>query len=72
MIETSKFVDVVLPLGIKQRYFVQGYLYCLHYTLCLMQLSVACNLIPMGDTDVNLAVNYKSEMMLDNGLCILM
>ena len=21
---------------------------CLHYTLCLMQLSVACNLIPRG------------------------
>ena len=45
---TSKVVDVLLPLGIKYRYFVQGYLYCLHYTLCLMRLYVACNLIPKG------------------------
>jgi hypothetical protein len=29
-----KVVDVMLLLGRKQQSFVQGYLYCLHYTLC--------------------------------------
>jgi hypothetical protein len=38
--ETSKVVDVLLPLGRKQQSCVQGHLLCLHYTLCLMQLSV--------------------------------
>jgi hypothetical protein len=32
---TSKVVDVLLLLGRKQQYFVQGHLYCLLYTLCL-------------------------------------
>src|SRR3954463_9141472 len=38
----------MLLLGRKQQCFVQGQLYCLLCTLCLMQLSVACNLIPEG------------------------
>jgi hypothetical protein len=46
--ETSKVVDVLLPLGRKQHSCVQGHLFCLHYTLCLMQLSVVRNLILVG------------------------
>jgi hypothetical protein len=34
-----------LPLGRKQHSYVQGHMLCLHYTLCLMQLSVVRNLI---------------------------
>jgi hypothetical protein len=30
-----KVVDVLLLLGRKQQSYVQGHLYCLHYTLCL-------------------------------------
>jgi hypothetical protein len=39
---------VLLPLGRKQHPYVQGHLLCLHYTLCLMQLSVVRNLILKG------------------------
>jgi hypothetical protein len=49
--ETSKVVDVLLPLGIKQHSYVQGHMLSLHYTLCLMQLSVVRNLILMGCSD---------------------
>jgi hypothetical protein len=49
--ETSKVVDVLLPLGIKQHSCVQGNSFCLHYTLCLMQLSVVRNLILMRCSD---------------------
>jgi hypothetical protein len=49
--ETSKVVDVLLPLGRKQHSYVQGHMLCLHYTLCLMQLSVVRNLILMGCSD---------------------
>jgi hypothetical protein len=42
---------VLLPLGRKQHSCVQGYLFCLHYTLCLMQLSIVCNLILVGCSD---------------------
>jgi hypothetical protein len=42
---------VLLPLGRKQHSYVQGQSFCLHYTLCLMQLSVVCNLILMGCSD---------------------
>jgi hypothetical protein len=42
---------VLLPLGRKQHSCVQGYLFCLHYTLCLMQLSVIRNLILVGYSD---------------------
>jgi hypothetical protein len=49
--ETSKILDVLLPLGRKQHSCVQGYSFCLHYTLCLMQLSVVRNLIIEGCSD---------------------
>jgi hypothetical protein len=49
--ETSKVVDVLLPLGRKQHSCVQGHSFCLHYTLCLMQLSVVRNLILEGCSD---------------------
>jgi hypothetical protein len=39
---------VLLPLGRKQHPYLQGHMLCLHYTLCLMQLSIVCNLILMG------------------------
>jgi hypothetical protein len=42
---------VQLPLGRKQHSCVQGHSSCLHYTLCLMQLSVVRNLILEGCSD---------------------
>jgi hypothetical protein len=42
---------VLLPLGRKQHSYVQGHTFCLHYTLCLMQLSIVRNLILMGCSD---------------------
>jgi hypothetical protein len=42
---------VLLPLGRKQHSCVQGHSFCLHYTLCLMQLSVVRNLILEGCSD---------------------
>jgi hypothetical protein len=44
-------VDVLLPLGRKQYSCVQGHSFCLHYTLCLIQLSVVRNLIFEGCSD---------------------
>jgi hypothetical protein len=41
----------MLPLGRKQHSCIQGYSFCLHYTLCLMQLSVVRNLILVGCSD---------------------
>jgi hypothetical protein len=41
----------MLPLGRKQHSYVQGHMFCLYYTLCLMQLSVVRNLILMGCSD---------------------
>jgi hypothetical protein len=49
--KTSKVVDELLPLGRKQHSYIQGNMLCLHYTLCLMQLSVVRNLILMGCSD---------------------
>jgi hypothetical protein len=49
--ETSKIVDVLLPLGRKQHSCVQGHSFYLYYTLCLMQLSVVRNLILVGCSD---------------------
>jgi hypothetical protein len=49
--ETSKVVDVLLPLGRKQHSYVQGHMLCLYYTLCLMQLSVIRNIILEGCSD---------------------
>ena len=51
MTETSKVVDVLLLLGRKQHSYAQGHMLCLHYTLCLMQLSVVRNLILIGCLD---------------------
>ena len=51
MTETSKIVDVLLLLGRKQHSYAQGHMLCLHYTLCLMQVSVVRNLILMGCLD---------------------
>ena len=51
MTETSKVVDVLLLLGRKQHSYAQGHMLYLHYTLCLMQLSVVRNLILMGCSD---------------------
>jgi hypothetical protein len=42
---------VLLPLGRKQHSYLQRHMLCLHYTLCLMQLSVVRNLILMGCSD---------------------
>jgi hypothetical protein len=42
---------VLLLLGRKQHSCVQGHSFCLHYTLCLMQLFVVCNLILEGCSD---------------------
>jgi hypothetical protein len=53
--ETSKVVDVLLPLGRKQHSYVQGRMLCLHYILCLIQLSVVRNLILVGFSDWFLA-----------------
>jgi hypothetical protein len=44
-------INVLLPLGRKQHSYVQGHMLYLHYTLCLMQLSVVHNLILMGCSD---------------------
>jgi hypothetical protein len=49
--ETPKVVDVLLLLRRKQHSYAQGHMLCLHYTLCLMQLSVVRNLILMGCLD---------------------
>jgi hypothetical protein len=46
--ETSKVVDMLLLLGRKQHSYARGHMLCLHYTICLMQLSVVRNLILMG------------------------
>ena len=51
MTETPQVVDVLLLLGRKQHSYAQGHMLCLHYTLCLMQLSVVRNLILMGCSD---------------------
>jgi hypothetical protein len=49
--ETSKVVDVLFPLGRKQHSYARGYMLCLPYTLCLMQLSVVHNLILVEFSD---------------------
>jgi hypothetical protein len=56
--DTSKVVDVLLPLGRKQHSCVQGYLLCLHYALCLMRLSVVHNLILKGSSDDSPRVDF--------------
>jgi hypothetical protein len=44
-------LETYQPLGRKQHSYIQGHMLCLHYTLCLMQLSVVRNLILMGCSD---------------------
>jgi hypothetical protein len=56
--KTSKVVDVLLPLGRKQHSCVQGHFLCLHYVLCLMQLSVVRNLILKGFSDNSPRVDF--------------
>jgi hypothetical protein len=56
--DTSKVVDVLLPLGRKQHSCVQGHLLCLHYALCLMQLSVVRKLILKGSSDDSPRVDF--------------
>jgi hypothetical protein len=50
--ETSKLVNVLLLLGGKQHSYAWGHMLCLHYTLCLMQLSVVRNLILVEFSDL--------------------
>jgi hypothetical protein len=45
-------------IGRKQHSYVQGHMLCLHYTLCLMQLSVVRNLILKGSSDDSPRVDY--------------
>jgi hypothetical protein len=42
---------VLLLLGRKQHSYAQGHMLCLHYTLCLMQLSIVRNLILVEFSD---------------------
>jgi hypothetical protein len=49
--DSSKVVDVLLLLGGKQHSYARGHMLCLHYTLCLMQLSVVRNLILVEFSD---------------------
>jgi hypothetical protein len=49
--ETSKVIDVLLPLERKQYSYAQGHILCLHYTICLIQLSVVHNLILVEFSD---------------------
>jgi hypothetical protein len=49
--ETSKVVDVLLLLRRKQHLYARGHMLYLHYTLCLMQLSVVRNLILVEFSD---------------------
>src|SRR3954467_5248763 len=46
--EISKVVDVLMPLGENNGLLFMEQVDCLPYTLCLKQLSVACNLILEG------------------------
>ena len=72
--ETSKDEGVQLRLGVKQRcLYLLDHKYCLHHTLFLMQLSVACNLIPLGDMlDSDPTVDYLDKDAVGlNGLCSL-
>ena len=76
--ETCKDEGVLLPLGVKQRRLcLRDHEYCLHHVLCLIQLSIACNLIPMGDRldsrlDSDPTVDFLDKDVVGlNGLCSL-
>jgi hypothetical protein len=49
--EISKVVDVLLLLGEKQHLYARGHMLCLHYTPCLIQLSIVRNLILVEFSD---------------------
>ena len=63
MTETSKDEGVRLRLREKQRCLcLRDYKYCLHHAHYLMQLSVACILIPLGDRlDSDPAVDFLEK-----------
>ena len=73
MTKTPKRKGVLLRLRVKQRCFcLRDYKYCLLHTLYSMQMSVACNLIPMGDmldSDPTVDFLYK-DAVGPNGLCL--
>ena len=72
MTETSKDEGVLLRLRVKQRcLYLHDHKYCLHHALFLMQLVVACNLIPSGDRlDSDPAVDFLGKDAVGlNGLC---
>ena len=75
MTETSKNEGVLLRLGGKQWCVcLRDYKYFLHHALFLMQLCVACNLIPLSDRlDSDPTVDFlgKDAVVL-NGLCYLL
>ena len=74
MTETSKDEGVLLRLRVKQRCLcLRDYKYCLYHTLYLMQFSVSCNLIPMGDRlDSDPTVDFLDKDAVGiNGLCSL-
>ena len=74
MTETSKDEGVMLRLGVKQWcLYLRDHKCCLHRTVYLMQLSVACNLIPMGDRlDSDPTVDFLDKDAVGfSGLCSL-
>ena len=74
MTETCKAEGVSLLLRVEQRCLcLRDYEYCLHHEIYLMQLSVASNLIPMGDRlDSNPTVDFLDKDAVGlNGLCSL-
>ena len=74
MTETSEDKGVLLRLRVKQWCLcLRDYRYCLHHTLYLIQLSVACNLIPLDDRlDSDPAVDFLDKDAVGlNGLCYL-
>ena len=74
MTEMSNDEGVLLLLRVKQQYLcLCDYKYCLHHALYLMQLSVAYNLISLGDRlDSDPAVDYLDKDAVGlNSLCSL-
>ena len=70
--ETSKDEGVLLRLRVKQRCLcLRDYRYCLNHALYLIQMSVAGNLIPLGDRlDSDSTVDFlDNDAVGFNGLC---
>ena len=73
--ETSKDEGVLLLLRVKHRCLgLRDYKYYLHHALYLMQISFACNLIPLGDRlDSAPVVDFLGKDAVGlNGLCYLL